>query len=278
MAEGYEQHQRAIVKRLKDRGRYDYGTMHKIIDDTPVLHVSFPPDSDDEFSAMLPMLGCTGSFNPNETPKEQPYVSPGSFPEEDSTPEEDLTSGPRDIYLHGHAASRLFKRPEDERIPVTIAATTMQGIVLSLTPFHNSCNYASAVVMGYASVVTSESERLYALTRITDNLVTGRWDRSRNPPTKAEMTSTGVLRVEVVSASAKVRVGGPSDDRKDLKNEDVVGNVWTGFVPTYTFYGEPVPSSYNKVESVPQYMRSWIENENRKGEQAAADAIAQAKK
>ena len=36
------------------------------------------------------------------------------------------------------------------------------------------------------------------------------------------MTSTGVLRVDVVSASAKVRVGGPGDDRHDLKDEEVV--------------------------------------------------------
>lgn len=49
----------------------------------------------------------------------------------------------------------------------------MQGVVLALTAFHNSCNYASAVVHGYASVVTDEAERLYALTRITDNLVVG---------------------------------------------------------------------------------------------------------
>jgi hypothetical protein len=47
----------------------------------------------------------------------------------------------------------------------------MQGIVLALAPFHNSCNYASAVVHGYASVVTNEAERLFAITRITDNLV-----------------------------------------------------------------------------------------------------------
>jgi nitroimidazol reductase NimA-like FMN-containing flavoprotein (pyridoxamine 5'-phosphate oxidase superfamily) len=226
------------------------------------------------------MLGCTGSFDTSSAPKETPaiYAPPGSFPDEDETPEEDLSSGPREIYLHGHAASRLFKRPHDERIPVTIGATTMQGVVLSLTPFHNSCNYASVVVQGYASVVDSEAERLYALTKITDNLVTGRWDRSRNPPTKAEMTTTGVLKVEIVSASAKVRVGGPSDDRHDLKNEEVVNSVWTGVVPCWTQFGQPVESSYNKVQKLPAYLRTWIEAENKKGEEVAMHAIAQAKK
>jgi nitroimidazol reductase NimA-like FMN-containing flavoprotein (pyridoxamine 5'-phosphate oxidase superfamily) len=262
------------------QGKYDYGTIHQIVDTTPVLHVSFPPTGDDPFSAVLPMIGCTGSFESISASKEDTatYVTPGSFPDEDETPEEDLSTGPREIYLHGHAASRLFKRPEDERIPVTIGATTMQGVVLSLTPFHNSCNYASAVVQGYASMVTSEAERLYALTRITDNLVTGRWDRSRNPPTKAEMTTTGVLKVEIVSASAKVRVGGPSDDRHDLKNEEVVNSVWTGVVPCWTQFGEPVGSSYNKVKKLPPYLRTWIENENQKGQKLAIDAINQAKK
>lgn len=221
------------------------------------------------------MLGCTGAFDASAPPKETPAsTTPGSFPEEVETPAEDLTSGPREIYLHGHAAARLFK-PEQERIPISIGATTMQGVVLSLTPFHNSCNYASAVVYGYASVVTSEAERLYALTRITDNLVTGRWDRSRNPPTKAEMTTTGVLKVEIVSASAKVRVGGPSDDRHDLKNDEVVNSVWTGVVPCWTQFGEPVPSSYNKVQKLPAYLRDWIVEENKRGEKLAADAINQ---
>jgi nitroimidazol reductase NimA-like FMN-containing flavoprotein (pyridoxamine 5'-phosphate oxidase superfamily) len=225
------------------------------------------------------MLGCTGSFDPQAKPEEKANTAPpGSFPEEDELPEEDLTTGPRDIYLHGHAAARLFKHPEDEKMPVTIGASQMQGIVLSLTPFHNSCNYSSAVVHGYASVVTSEPERLYALTRITDNLVPHRWDNSRKPPTKAELTTTGVLKVEIVSASAKIRVGESSDDRHDLKNEDVVGKVWTGVVPTWTVYGEPVPSSYNKVQKVPGYMKEWIDAENKNGKQLAADAINQAKK
>jgi len=278
--EGYEQHPRATVKRLKDRGKYDYETIHQIVEDAPVLHVSFPPTGDDPFPAVLPMLGCTGDFEASEKPKENTTSStaPGSFPDDDEMQEEDLSAGPRVIYLHGSATARLFKSPEQDKIPVCVAATTMQGVVLALTAFHNSCNYASAVVHGYASVVTSEAERMYALTRITDNLVPNRWARSRNPPTKAEMTSTGVLKVEIVSASAKVRVGGPSDDRHDLKNEEVVGNVWTGVVPCWTQFGEPVASDYNKVQKLPSYLRNWIDSENDKGKKVAEWALKQGKK
>ena len=92
------------------------------------------------------------------------------------------------------------------------------------------------------------------------------------------MITTGVLKVEIVSASAKVRVGGPGDDRHDLKNESVINNVWTGVVPTYTVYGEPVASDYNKVAKVPSYMRYWIEKENARSKEEALAAITKPKK
>jgi hypothetical protein len=115
------------------------------------------------------MLGCTGTFSANAEAAAPRSTAPGSFPDDDE--EEDYSTGPRSIYVHGHAASRLFTVPGQDKIPVCVAATSMQGIVLALSAFHNSCNYASAVIHGYASVVTDEAERLYALTRITDNLV-----------------------------------------------------------------------------------------------------------
>jgi hypothetical protein len=92
------------------------------------------------------------------------------------------------------------------------------------------------------------------------------------------MTTTGVLKIEIVSASAKVRVGGPSDDKHDLKNESVINNVWTGVVPTYTVYGEPVASDYNKIAKVPSYMRYWMEKENARSKEEAISAITKPKK
>jgi nitroimidazol reductase NimA-like FMN-containing flavoprotein (pyridoxamine 5'-phosphate oxidase superfamily) len=263
-------------------GKYDYDTVHKIIDTTPILHVSFPAPGGDPFPVVLPMLGCTGLFDAaaeEARAAERHYqAAPGSFPTGDQPPAVDFPTGPRHIYLHGHSAARLFQisKSEDGRLPVTLAAASMQGVVLALTPFHNSCNYASAVVQGYASPVADEAERLYALARITDSLVPGRWDNSRSPPTRAEMNSTAVIRVEVESASAKVRVGGPSDDRADLTNEEVVGQVWTGVIPCWTVYGEPRPSSYNRVRTVPGYLGSMIEEGNRRGQRQAEEAINQA--
>jgi nitroimidazol reductase NimA-like FMN-containing flavoprotein (pyridoxamine 5'-phosphate oxidase superfamily) len=236
--------------------------------------VSFPPAGDDPFPATLPMLGCTGLFDPSEDTTEANLVTPGSFPTGDQKKESlPIPHGPRSIYLHGHAVSRLFQVSKAARLPTTIAASSMQGIVLSLTPFHNSCNYTSAVVHGYSSIVTDEAERMYALTIITDNLVPERWDNSRVPPTKAELASTGVIRVDIESASAKIRVGWPGDDRADMKNEELVERVWTGVVPCWTQFGEPQQGPYNRVKRVPGYLESFVQEESQKLKDQAFNAL-----
>jgi hypothetical protein len=218
--------------------------VHDLINTAPILHVSFN-DPLQPFPVMLPMLGCTGSFS-----------SPSSGPESHSH-----------IYLHGYITARLFKQgsaattlsngSEDDGLPITVSATHLDGLVLALTPMHHSCNYRSAVAYGHATLVEDEAERLYATEVITDNMLPGRWSNSRVPPTKAEMASTGVLRVKIQSASAKIRQGGPKEDRDDLKDEGVRGKVWAGVVPGWYMWGEAVESEENKVEEVPAYVEEW---------------------
>ena len=87
--------------------------------------------------------------------------------------------------------------------------------------------------------------------RVTNNLVPSRWEHTRLP-SKTELTSTGILRVDVHSASAKIHGGGPSDERKDLRDESVTGSVWTGVVPTWLSYGPLLEVSLNLL------LRSWV--------------------
>lgn len=116
----------------------------------------------------------------------------------------------RVIYLHGYVSSRFLRLAHDAKdeaeptgsIPVCVAATQLDGIVLALTPNHHSCNYRSAVVFGHAHFVKEESERIYAMKLITNNLVPKRWENTRYP-NATELNSTGILRVEIESASAK---------------------------------------------------------------------------
>lgn len=86
--------------------------------------------------------------------------------------------------------------------------------------------------------------------KITNGVVDDRWANSRIPPTKTEMTSTQILKVRIVDASAKVRSGWPGDDRNDLKNDELRAKTWIGVVPTYLKYGEPVASPENRVKKV----------------------------
>lgn len=60
-------------------------------------------------------------------------------------------------------------------LAITIAATKVDGIVLSLTPNSHSYNYRSAVLFGYGSLVEDVQEKLWAMELVTNSVVPGRW-------------------------------------------------------------------------------------------------------
>ncbi|MCJ1250053.1 hypothetical protein MMC30_007279 [Trapelia coarctata] len=249
----YPKNARSTVNRYRGRAAYDFQAIHTIVDESPVLHVSFNPSPDDPFPTILPMIGCTGSFA-------DPFAP---------------ASGPLDVYLHGYVSSRLMRLPSSENastseegLPICIAATLLDGLVLALTPNHHSMNYRSAVLHGYAALVTEPDERLWAMGVITNRLIPKRWENTRVPPNKVEMQSTSILRVSIVSASAKVRNGGPGEDRKDEKDEAVRGKVWTGVVPVWTALGAPVPAEGNVVP-IPDHVKELVEASNSENEKKA---------
>ncbi|CAG8978087.1 hypothetical protein HYALB_00000759 [Hymenoscyphus albidus] len=258
---------RNTVQRYKARGTYDYQTIHKIINTTPLLHVSFnTPSPDDPFPAILPMIGFMGSFtNPSAS-----------------------LSEPLDLYLHGYISSRLMRlsdlgtknkkgeeenEEEEQGLPLTISATHLDGLVLALTPNAHSYNYRSAILHGYATPVLNNEEKLWAMERLTNSVIPDRWKQTRVPPTKAEMMSTQILRVRVVDASAKVRAGEPHDDRKDMGDEEVRRRVWTGVVPTWVQYGEPKGAGGNLVDGVPEYIAEFVRRGNEGGRRDAEEAM-----
>ncbi|KAH0400651.1 hypothetical protein KCU89_g4971, partial [Aureobasidium melanogenum] len=89
------------------------------------------------------------------------------------------------------------------------------------------------------------------------------WTNPRTPPTKSELIVTGILRVQIDTASVKVRNGGPYDDKKDLKDDAITSRVWTGVVPVHQIIGEPVASPDNVVRQVPASITNWIEDTNK---------------
>ena len=183
---------------------------------------------------------------------------------------------PLDCYLHGYVSSRIMnlaRASEGEGLPICVAASKVDGLVLSLTPNSHSYNYRSAILHGYAKLVTDEAEKLWAMELITNFVLPDRWKHSRIPPDKAEMSSTVILKVRIVDGSGKIRDGGVSDERKDADNTEVTERVWTGVVPVYETFGEPIPSVSNKVEEVPEYVTSYVAKMNEKNRDYATSAV-----
>lgn len=125
-------------------------------------------------------------------------------------------SEPQDLYIHGYVSSRIMRLAQDPHKPlkVCVSASKTDGIILALTPFSHSYNYRSAVIFGTAELVTDKEEKLWAMEMVTNDVLSGRWDNSRVPPEEGELQSTNILRINIDSASAKIRTGEPHDGAK----------------------------------------------------------------
>ena len=195
MSDSYSVDARNKVKRIPKRGHYDRETVHKILDATFLCHIGFVVDG-------------------------QPYVIPTSYGRKGDT-----------IYLHGASTSRMMVNLA-EGIPVCITVTHFDGLVLARSAFHHSMNYRSAVVFGTAHLVEGE-EKEEGLRIVSEQILEGRWKESRGPKAN-ELKATTVLRVDIDTASAKIRTGGPGDDKPDYELP-----IWAGVVPAKIVYGEP---------------------------------------
>lgn len=153
-----------------------------------------------------------------------------------------------------------------------IAATFLDGYVMTLSPFSHSYNYRSVVLHGYAKAVADEDEKMYAMKLITNSVVPQRWENTRNPPDGGEMASTTILRVKIVAGSGKIRDGGASEEKRDIESTEVREKVWSGVLPVWQTFGEPVASPHNKVE-VPEHISAFIKETNERNERYAKDAI-----
>lgn len=136
----------------------------------------------------------------------------------------------------------------------------MHGLVVSLTPFHNSNNYSSCVLFGHSRLVSDPKEKLEALKRITNEPFrrTGgdRWADSREP-TSVEVQSTRVIAFQIEMASAKIRQGGPKDEKKDVDDPGVGGKYWSGHLVKEEKYTAAIPSEYCQVR-MPDYIKQMV--------------------
>jgi nitroimidazol reductase NimA-like FMN-containing flavoprotein (pyridoxamine 5'-phosphate oxidase superfamily) len=173
----YRQSPRTTLGRLPQRGGYDRGGVHAILDACALCQVGYVADG-------------------------QPLVLSTVF----------WRTGER-VYWHGSRESRAIKTMAGAQ--VCFSVSRLDGLVLARSAFHHSVNYRSVMAFGVAREVEGEVEKLEALSAMIERFYPGRWARIRRP-SRAELAAATVLSLTLDEVSAKVRAGPPLDAQADL--------------------------------------------------------------
>jgi hypothetical protein len=165
------------VRQLREKGRYDRESVHRILDAGLVAQVAFVEDGN-------------------------PVVVPMIYGRDGET-----------VYLHGARKARVIRMVEGSE-KICLNVTLLDGIVLARSAFNSSMNYRSVTVFGTPGLVEGSAEKLRAMKVISEHLMPGRWDELRVPH-ENEVDMTGVIAVKIDAASAKVSTGMPVDEPDD---------------------------------------------------------------
>lgn len=204
------------VLRLAKRALYDEDEVYGIVDAAMICHVGYEIDG-------------------------QPYAMPTLVARDGHT-----------LLLHGASKSRTILHAGAGH-PICVTVTHTDGIVLARSTFNHSINYRSAMIYGAGRLVTDRDEKMDALYRFTEKLLPGRWDDVR-PMNEQEIKATGVVAMEIESASAKVRSGMPVDEP-----EDVDLPSWGGIIPVRQIFDDPIADSHVPADMpVPEYLREHV--------------------
>ena len=198
---------RARIRRLPERAHYDASTVAAIVDAAMISTVAFQIDG---VVHAIPTI----------------HWREGDH-----------------LYIHGAKASRMLKALTAGEACVTIALA--DGLVLARSAMHHSMNYRSVVIYGRFELVTDPAHKLGSLRAFIEGFYPGRWDTLR-PISDKELNATGLLRIALAEASAKVRDWGVKDDAEDLD-----WPVWAGVIPLRTATGEPLTEADSVGERVP---------------------------
>ncbi|HEY3996318.1 MAG TPA: pyridoxamine 5'-phosphate oxidase family protein [Mycobacterium sp.] len=218
MDTAYEPTPRTTPTRYRERALYDRQTVHDILDEALICHLGY-------LSAGKPVVLPTTHARLDET-----------------------------LYLHGSSGSgpMLAARAAPDGLPVCITATLVDGLVLARAALHHSVNFRSVVAVGAARVVDDPAEKTRALSCLLDHIAAGRAADCRGPNAR-ELAATGVLALDLVEVSAKVRTGAPADDP-----EDVALPHWAGVLPVSLAVGAPLPAGdLDPAVPAPRYATSY---------------------
>ena len=186
------------VRQLREKARYDKRTVHDVLDAALVACVGFVQDG-------------------------RPVVVPMIYGRDGET-----------LFLHGARKARVIRMLEENK-RVCVNVTLVDGIVFARSAFNSSMNYRSATIYGTPRLVDDRSGKLHAMRVISEHTMPGRWDELREPLEK-EIRMTGVIAIDIESASAKISTGMPEDE-----DEDYAIPIWAGVLPVETALTELQP-------------------------------------
>src|SRR5215207_6451464 len=159
--------ERVRVRRAHKKAAYDFDTIAAILDEALVAHLGFVHEG-------------------------QPLVIPTLH----------ARIGDR-VLVHGSSASRTLRALGRGGLPACLTVTLVDGLVYARSIFEMSTNYRSVVVVGRATPVTEQDEKVRALRAFSDQVMPGRWEAARRP-TRQEVKATSILSMPLDEASAKV--------------------------------------------------------------------------
>jgi nitroimidazol reductase NimA-like FMN-containing flavoprotein (pyridoxamine 5'-phosphate oxidase superfamily) len=188
MSDEYEISKQNKLRQLREKAAYDKETVHAILDSALLASVGFVQDGQ---AVVVPML----------------YGREGET-----------------VFLHGARKARVIRLLE-ETVTACINVTHVDALVYARSAFNSSMNYRSATVFGAPRLVEDPEDKLHALRVITECTMPGRWDELREP-LENEVKKTGIIALDIESASAKVSTGMPDDEDADYEIP-----IWAGILP-----------------------------------------------
>lgn len=198
MSSSYEITRQNKVRQLRDKAKYDKPSVRAILDAGLVAHVGLVQDG-------------------------EPVVVPMLYGRDGDT-----------LYLHGARKARIVRMLESTP-RACVNVTLLDGLVFARSAFASSMNYRSVTVFGPARLVDELDDKKRALHVISEHAMPGRRAELRLSH-ENELKMTGVIAVDIESASAKVSAKMPNDEACDLDTP-----VWGGVLPIETRLTTLVP-------------------------------------
>ena len=182
------------VRRLREKASYDRETVHRVLDAGLVAQVAFVQNN-------------------------KPVVVPMIYGRDGDT-----------VLLHGARKARVIKLLEETE-QACLNVTLLDGIVFARSAFNSSMEYRSVTVFGTPRLIEGSEEKIQAMRIISEHTMPGRWDELREPHAR-EVKMTGVIALEIETASAKISDNGVEDEDDDYEIP-----VWAGVLPITSSIG-----------------------------------------